>query len=608
MRTADKDGVNDHSTEIAPVGEADWAQWVSATGTRNFLLKDPVLDWLGLFGRANGFTPEREATGYDSRTDFLPFILRQGQLFERAVLGHMGTKSAIAVVAAGWQDIRSLDKARETLELMRAGTPVIAAAVLWNPADRTYGSPDLLIRSDILAELFPGTLAPGSAALGAPGLGASSWHYRVVDIKFTTLHLSKTGHAANDHVAYMAQTFIYNEALGRLQGFIPEASYLLGRGWAQGGERGRNCMERLARVDTNHAWGTPPVSLQSAVTQAVAWMRRLRQQGREWQVLPTPTVPELRPNMKNGRDQPWHAAKANIASDLEDLTLLWWVGIDARETANANGMYRWTDPRCSAASLGITGESRPLLLDAIISVNQSTDGDAVRPLRVHAAEDEWRTAVPLEFCVDFETVSNLADDFSLIPGMGGQELIFMIGCGHMENGAWKFQCFTAESLTEPAEEVIVDEWFAYMSDLRKRLSPGREPLAFHWSPAETTTLETGFRSAQARHPEKRWPNPKWFDFLKRVIKAEPVVIRGALGFGLKSVAKAMHRAGLVDTVWEDGPTDGLGAMVGAWSCSAEAAELRVALGELELMKEIERYNEVDCRVMMEVVRYLRDHH
>ena len=30
--------------------------------------------------------------------------------------------------------------------------------------------------------------------------------------------------------------------------------------------------------------------------------------------------------------------------------------------------------------------------------------------------------------------------------------------------------------------------------------------------------------------------------------------------------------------------------------------------ELELMREIERYNEVDCRAMWEVLSYLRSHH
>lgn len=78
-----------------------------------------------------------------------------------------------------------------------------------------------------------------------------------------------------------------------------------------------------------------------------------------------------------------------------------------------------------------------------------------------------------------------------------------------------------------------------------------------------------------------------------------------MGFGLKAVAQAMHSHGLIETRWTDGPTDGLGAMVGAWYCLDAAAEAGCSLVEVDLMQDIQRYNEVDCKVMMEIVRHLR---
>ena len=215
----------------------------------------------------------------------------------------------------------------------------------------------------------------------------------------------------------------------------------------------------------------------------------------------------------------------------------------------------------------------------------------------------------LEFYVDFETVSDLDDDFARIPEKGGQPLIFMIGCGHMEKGEWQWSCFTVDALSEDCEAHAIDGWFAHMETVRQRLDPdGEEPRVFHWSHAELTTLETAFNSAKNRHPEKDWGNPRWFDFLTRVAKEEPVVVKGAFGFGLKTVAKAMYTHGHIKTDWEAGPTDGLGAMVGAWSCAAEASERGCGLPETELMQEIAEYNEVDCKVMMEIVRHLRRSH
>ncbi len=81
-----------------------------------------------------------------------------------------------------------------------------------------------------------------------------------------------------------------------------------------------------------------------------------------------------------------------------------------------------------------------------------------------------------------------------------------------------------------------------------------------------------------------------------------------MGFGLKTVAKSLRRHGLIETDWEDNVTDGLGAMVGAWSCYKEAAKTDSPVVEIDLMHDIHKYNEVDCKVMMETIRYLRTHH
>ncbi len=61
------------------------------------------------------------------------------------------------------------------------------------------------------------------------------------------------------------------------------------------------------------------------------------------------------------------------------------------------------------------------------------------------------------------------------------------------------------------------------------------------------------------------------------MRAAPVTVRGAFGFGLKAIAKAMHDHGLIETVWAEGPTDGMGALVGAFWCDAEAARTGVPM-------------------------------
>jgi hypothetical protein len=88
-----------------------------------------------------------------------------------------------------------------------------------------------------------------------------------------------------------------------------------------------------------------------------------------------------------------------------------------------------------------------------------------------------------------------------------------------------------------------------------------------------------------------------------------VVVSGAGGFGLKAFAKAMRNVA-PDRIspWPDGVVDGLGAMVAGWWCEDEARRLGCSMKDIPLMEEIEAYNEIDCRVMWELVTYLRDNH
>lgn len=70
----------------------------------------------------------------------------------------------------------------------------------------------------------------------------------------------------------------------------------------------------------------------------------------------------------------------------------------------------------------------------------------------------------------------------------------------------------------------------------------------------------------------------------------------------------MHAAGLVETLWGEGPAGGMGAMIGAWWRDVEAERLSCRLIDVELMQDIRAYNEIDCRAMMEIVRHLREEH
>ena len=628
---------DDGSRVEVPVSHDDWREWVSAGGTRNWMLDDPLLDWLQLYGKSREYLPRKELEAYDRNLDFLEFILEKSRGFEAGILRLLGQKHDVITIAEDFREIASLDKARGTFGAMKQGACIIYQAVLWDAQNMNYGAPDFLVRSDVLQRHFPGTMSDEEAAKSAPDLEASGWHYLVVDTKFTTLHLNAKGtELSNDGnlPAYKAQLFTYNRMLGRLQGFEPPSSYLLGRGWEQRSKgvtaRCANAMDRLGPVPQNGMVANK-VPIADAVEEALHWVRRVRTEGKEWQLLPTPSVPELYPNMANiddgdmmlrirpgerepgfGQEEPvgqWTAVKKWLAGELKELTQLWQVGVAKRRQAHQDGIYRWDNPQITATSVGVKGKKNEPILGAILSVN-SSKGPLIQPVRITKTRGEWHSMSGVEFYVDFEFCSNLNDDFSNLPEKGGQPMIFAIGCGHLEQGAWQFRSFVAHHLIEREELGIIREWVTHMSAVRDRLDPANsEPRIFHWSHAEPSALESAYNSARARHQEHAdWPELAWYDLLKKVMVEEPVVLRGALGFGLKAVANAMHTHNLIETDWADSRVDGLGAMVGAWRCDEQAREKGTTMTELPLMKEIITYNEVDCRVMMEIVGYLRANH
>jgi hypothetical protein len=403
----------------------------------------------------------------------------------------------------------------------------------------------------------------------------------------------------------MTQAWMYNEALGRVQGFTPPAAYVAGRAWRQSGERGDRCWERLARVPREAFVRSRDEDLGSVVALALAWVRRLRTEGAEWRALPMPSVPELWPNMKATRDFPWHSAKAEIAAKLGELTILPRINVERRAAAHSVGVTRWDDARTSATLLGVDGENARTL-DAVITVNRDA-GDALRPERVAADEEQWRVPPAAEAFVDFEFVHDMDDDFSTFPQKGGQSLIFQIGSGTYRERRWSFQQFTVDDLGVEAEARMIDAWLAHLAELARDAgcASTSDVRLVHWSLAEESNFEQAFESARSRHPDRNWPALAWYDLLSRVFRAQPIVVKGAFSFGLKSVARAMRAHGLIQTVWGEGLADGAGAMVGAWTAAADSRARGRALTESPVMQEIARYNEVDCRVMAEILDYLR---
>ena len=615
-------------------------EWVSATATKNYILKDPLIDYLACYyNTIVGKRPDlsskilgaiRERIPIDSAPDalvsFSEFLMHQGRKFEKAIyallFARFGHHEIIDL--GGDTAARSHKKFQETIDAMKGGVPIIINAVLHDPETKTYGIADIIVRSDYLRKIIDSApLTKKEERIGAPLFEGKNYHYRVIDVKFSTLYLRCDGiHLCNPGSipAFKGQVYVYNQIVAKIQGYDPCVAYILGRRWKYTKNQQvfshSECFNRLGVVD----FAGVDYPYVSRVQQAISWIRDMRAHGEEWDILsrersttsssPLPRE-ELYPNMKHRNDHPWHDVKELLADDIKDPTSFWMVGPKNRALAHAQGIYEWTDPRCTAEALGITGEKRSRILNAMLTINRETEGPVVQPVVVKNNVHSWKKEKDLEFFVDFETGPDVCPDFAKLPDSSSYSSLTMIGVGYIcpEMDTWIYQDFTVDRMTREEEKRICREFAKYISD-KKQVYSAEKIALYHWSKAEPNIWNT----VSERHGallDNFWYDiaEEWSDLLD-VFHAEPIVIRGCKSFGLKEISKTLHRHGLIKTIWdkENPCSDGPMAMVMAHRASDEAKRRSISMQDLPLLKQIKEYNEVDCKVMADILHYLRQNH
>ncbi|AYV83533.1 MAG: hypothetical protein Hyperionvirus8_17 [Hyperionvirus sp.] len=583
--------------------------FVSATGIRNYMMNDPLLDWLDRyyvdlgFGDGVGSVEVKRERGVTNKKERekLNILFENGNIFEKAVLSELQEKykGEMVVVGKNWKDVNR-ESFNKTVEYMRSGVPIIAQAVLFNDSNNSGGMADLLVRSDYLNKIF------GREIIDATD-HERQVHYRVIDIKWSQLHLCANGKLIrnSDKIsAYKGQLAIYNCALGNAQNYFPPSAYILGHGWKyeKHGDKfnGHSCFDLLGEI----AFDGFDREVIARTAEAIKWIRDMRENGGKWKLVP-PSVEQLYPNMSNSNDTPWGKVKEAIARAIQELTLLWMVGPKNRARGHKNGIFSWSQKECNAKSLGIEGKKIAPVLNKIIQINQS-ENKLLEPDVILNNDFDWQNAKELNFYVDFETVNGcfLKKPTNVHNNHSESNIIFLIGMGFMdENSEWKFKNFRMRSLSLECEAEIIDAWMAAIDseieslELREKRR-GRARI-FHWGNAEFVSINLANRRNNNKWSE--WMNPEkvmWIDFCK-IFQNEPIVVKGVFRFKLKDIAKSMYKLKMIQSTWDEtsGISDGFVAMVNAIEYYSS--------NDRSIMTRIESYNETDCKVICEIVNFLR---
>lgn len=569
---------------------------VSATHLYNYMVGDPLVDWLKQRNRSG----TRHSPAYLNANGFDTFIMKRGVEFEEKLVEYINQNLFPVVTVSPSITTEGISR---THKLMLEGAPIIHSAPVQSTRTNTQGIIDLLVRSDYLCDLVEDNpISDTEKNVPAPKL-KSNYHYVVVDIKFTTLPLrADATHLVNSGSmpAYKAQCLVYTELVGEIQGYTAPYAFLMGRRWRctrNGTPHANNsCLGKLGKIDYDDI----DAQYKQRTADAIKWVRDVKTDSDKWTTNP-PTREELYPNMCVDSGI-WNGEKEKIADDIGEMTKIWHVGVRHRKNAVEKQIFSWRDKSCTTASMGLRGVRAPVI-DAIISINRQKK-DKIRPSRIQNNLHDWK--VPgNELFVDFETFGDMFDDFTSLPAQNRTDMIFMIGVGYEEEGRWVYKSFTCTQPTLLEEYRIMDEFAQLVADRNY-------PKIYHW-----VADEKFWRAAENRqfditddsdierkdHISDDWQVKKWAD-LSQVFQTEPIVIKDCFKYGLKSVSKAMQKHDMIKGTLDSSCDNGMSAMIKAWKVYRSNKDVDAS----EIMKDIVKYNEFDCKVLWEILSYLRKNH
>ena len=621
--------------------------WVSASKTRNYALNDTLIDWLEQYGgkNINNFVPRKTPafknkmshnTDIDTSiikdtdsTNFSVFIMNKGIQFEAKVIQLIKASIEIdefVTICFNMKNFYSRVQEYEasTIKEIKRGTPFIYQPVLLNRSgilSYSYGIPDLLVRSDYLCRIVD--VDPMPESVSAPKLGRVKYHYVIVDIKFTTLDLCSDGlriRNTGNFPAYKCQLYIYNHALGQIQGYEPGTAYILGRKcrYESAGTiySSNNCFSRLGHIQYD-SWDN--FYIDEAVA-SVRWIKNLRANGSKWKLYPNPSVEELYPNMCVNSDGPWNTFKEEYAANIGEITQLWNCGVGNRLVAHANGIYSYKDANCTAEKLGINGQIRAPVVNSIIQINRPKKKFKSNLDKLHinlnpTVDNSWLDMEQnLRIAIDFEIINNIVDDFKQLPEAMNTSYLFMVGVSYVSNNKTSYKMFLLSELSTYAELQLIIQVYKFLRNLTDKFVGSKEeiPLLYHWGQIEQAVFASTCKkikqiSGSDTRKEIKLINRKLnFYDLSNCFQKNPIVINGCFKFGIKEIAKKLFNLNLIKTTWQKNNicSHGNAAMILAYKAYKESEKTNMPIIKIPVIKDIMAYNKIDCLVLHDIVDLL----
>lgn len=565
--------------------------WIRASDTKNYMMNDPVLDYFHaqeqkrkiihikkpLQLKNKQVKEVKEVKEHESKTcgkrtreelDDNTYRMQLGIEFESQIIDSLIKKYPESFVKVCESfETRNIENFKKTIEYIKNKVPIIYQAVLHDPQELLYGCADLLVRCDWLNKLSPN--------IDYKRLRFTKFnsHYVVLDIKFNRLAFRNKNNSLRDKGlmrAFKSQLCIYNFILAKIQGYDPGVAYIIGRGW-------KRCWvcNKCNHVESSNEpfdkFGLVNIKDEDAyilekTKEAIAWKRKCQN---EEMTLEPPSSNKLYPNMKNRYSYPFNAQKQELANKIGEITSLAHVRVEHRNNAINNGINSLYNKDLQAHHLNIKGKTSIIINNLIKGLHM--DNLVYAPVSVPVNN--------VEIFLDFETIYDFKSD---------ETFPYMLGIGIMLNKKkkWIYTNVLCESLKEEDKKKFIDNIFNKLNCIKKQYNQPKLNC-FSWSNVELFLINREFKKNNLNL------NLEWLDLLK-FCKDNGILFKGIKSYGLKEIGKIIFEAGLTTIFWNK-QDNGL----------VRASQFYSGNEKTWDPSQIIEYNEIDCRMMAEILALIR---
>jgi hypothetical protein len=547
--------------------------WVKATGIKNYIMNDTIID---VIQKNNNNKLVTETTESTEDTEFMNELLNYGNEFERNIIHELIQKYYMNFVkiCESYQ-AKDVKMYNYTLSEMNKGTPIIHQAVLHDPESKIYGCVDLLVRSDWINKIF--------SNFEIEPLYNNKYYYVVIDIKFHRLQYNIDGKTLRNEgmmKVFKSQLYIYNKALGYMQKYTPTNAYILGRGWVktkiENGvtiiEKSNDPFNKLGCID----FMDKDKDIQIKSEEALKWLHELK--NNEFDET-KPKYDHSYPNMTNNMNMSGKKRKLSIAEDKNELTLLSYVGVKHRKIGIDNGIDNYMDPNLNAEKLGLSGK-----LEKIINTLIENQQKLGNPIRGCYTCPEIQ---PVEVFVDFEYMYSFDQD---------ENIPYLCGIGYVNNevnqnintnpdtGLWNFQYVLLDDISITSRQKMCE-------DIIKILENIKATHIYTWSGVDKRLL---VNESKKFNLNNQINNIEWIDMYTFCLN-NYINFKDAKRYGLKEIGRALNHNNLTNINWKKN-----------LSSSSTVGATKHYYKNIKWNPEnIIDYNETDCRMVYEILYNLR---